>query len=867
MQRARTARRDPSPGGLLRLRASLSGGAPVWLFNLALMTGAAAVHVRSVGELTLGPVPLTVPWWLLVPAFYLVETHAVHLELRRDAHSFTLGELPLTVGLALCSPVGLVMAQLIGLFIALVQRRQPLPKMIFNLANQWLSLGIAATIFYWVSAGASGLDPRMWGALIAAVVVGSLVEVGFIFVVMHVAGAGVDIRKWAESVTLGLAVTVTNGSIAVLGVSILWYEWRAIWLLAIPTVVLLFAYRAYKSQRQQHESLEQLYESSRVLHRAREVELAAAKLLTQAKEMFRAETAEIVLFASASTDVHLRALLGGDGRLEVTKPTALESEGRAWAGVVLDNVPTLLSPDGCDAELQSYLRYRHIRNGICAPLREDSGVFGVMLVANRLGDVTSYGPRDLRLFETLAYNASASLGNARLMERLRRQADENEYQALHDALTGLPNRTLFRDRLEQAIRNGREKSSAFAVMIMDLNHFKEVNDTLGHHNGDLLLQEIARRLASVLDPADTVARLSGDEFAILLPEARDRQSAAQVARRLVGSLTEPFVLQEVCLEVGASIGIACYPENGTDANLLLQRADVAMYLAKDSHRDFEFYSEQRDQYSAGRLALAAELRRALDNKELFLQYQPKAELGSGRVVGAEALVRWIHPVEGFMPPDEFIPLAERTGLIGPLTLYVLNSAIGQCREWLDKGLDLRVAVNLSVRNLLDLDLPRDIGGLLTKWGVSPDRLVLEITESTIMADPVRALEVVNELQRMGLSLAIDDFGTGYSSLAYLKRLPVEEIKIDRSFVMSMMADDNDAVIVRSTVDLGRNLGLRVVAEGVETAEMWDSLAELGCDIAQGYYLSRPLKPAEFETWLAERTKESERSAGDLLRTA
>jgi diguanylate cyclase (GGDEF)-like protein len=440
---------------------------------------------------------------------------------------------------------------------------------------------------------------------------------------------------------------------------------------------------------------------------------------------------------------------------------------------------------------------------------------------------------------------------------LRRQAEVNEHQAFHDALTDLPNRTLFHDRVGQALAVSRREHIPAAVMIMDLDRFKEVNDTLGHASGDELLMQAGVRLRAALRESDTVARLGGDEFGVLLPKVVDSAAAASVARKLRKALEEPFTIHGLALQIEASVGIALYPEHGDDVHSLLQRADVAMYVAKEQPGGCEIYAKERDDYSPDRLTMLTELRRAIDQGELVLHYQPKADLRSGEVKGVEALVRWSHPVRGLILPDEFIPLAQKTGVIVPLTFFVLNEALRQCRTWQLEGLDLSVGVNLSARNLLDVHLPDTVGELLGRWEVSPALLELEITESTILADPIRAMHVLSRLSGMGVRLAIDDFGTGYSSLAYLKRLPVDELKIDKSFVQGMEEDENDAVIVRSTIDLGRNLGLRVVAEGVETAEAWRRLVALGCDQAQGYYLSRPVPAAELASWL--RTSREERA--------
>jgi diguanylate cyclase (GGDEF)-like protein len=436
--------------------------------------------------------------------------------------------------------------------------------------------------------------------------------------------------------------------------------------------------------------------------------------------------------------------------------------------------------------------------------------------------------------------------------RLRRQAAENKHLALHDPLTDLPNRSLFHDRAAQAILATRRQPGRVGLMLLDLDRFKEVNDTLGHHNGDLLLKEIGTRLRAGLRASDSIARLGGDEFGVLLPTIADPQAALAVAEKIRRSLREPFTLEGISLDLDASVGIALYPEHGTDVETLLQRADVAMYLAKQDHSGCELYSAGRDEYSPARLALVGELRRAIDQQELVLHYQPKADLGSGRVTSVEALVRWQHPERGLISPDQFIPLAERTGLIRELTHSVIDAALRQLAAWQELGLELSVAVNVSARDLLDLELPAIVARLLEKHQLAAERLELELTESVILADPMRARAVLSRLDAMGVQLAIDDFGSGYSSLAYLKRLPIGEIKIDRSFVMNMENDEDDAVIVRSTIDLGRNLGLRVVAEGVETEATWNKLSQLHCDQAQGYYLSRPVPADALADWLLQR---------------
>jgi diguanylate cyclase (GGDEF)-like protein/PAS domain S-box-containing protein len=426
-----------------------------------------------------------------------------------------------------------------------------------------------------------------------------------------------------------------------------------------------------------------------------------------------------------------------------------------------------------------------------------------------------------------------------------------ERQALHDVLTALPNRTLLVDRIEQAILVARRTKAPVALMVMDLDGFKEINDTLGHHAGDLLLQQVARRLLEEIRESDTVARLGGDEFAFVLPTVEDASAAIRFARRILKALERPFELENQKCEVGASIGVAMFPDHGADSATLMRRADSAMYHAKRGGRGCSLYDVTLTRSSGNALALGAELREAIENDHLRIYYQPKVHLRTGLVTRVEALVRWAHPERGLILPDNFIPLAERSGLIKPLTEWVLNHALKQCSEWQARGLPLHIAVNLSPKILLEHVLPQTIAAMLERWKVQPHSLKLEITESSIMADPPHVLAILSLLQTLGVRLSLDDFGTGYSSLMHLRQLPVDEIKIDKSFVMGMRNSASDAAIVRATIDLAHSLGRQVVAEGVDDDETCRTLATLGCDLAQGYSFSRPLPCDDFEAWLSE----------------
>jgi diguanylate cyclase (GGDEF)-like protein len=550
--------------------------------------------------------------------------------------------------------------------------------------------------------------------------------------------------------------------------------------------------------------------------------------------------AEGVLLATL-VDEHGKVTYSTDHRLVGTHATEADHVREARSGTIRGDVTTLgegeqerkalrtyapVSVRGTTGVVVIYQDYEPIAQAANAAFVPVAGIFEAVLV--------------------LLFLALAPLLR-RVTQRIRRQMREIEHRAHYDQLTELPNRTLFGQLIKQAIA-GADTGSA-VVILLDVDRFKEVNDTLGHETGDLLLRRLGARFDEV-STKGTVARLGGDEFGILL-RSGSVDDAAHLADRIHAALEEPFDLRGFALEVAASAGIAAFPEHGQNADALLQHADVAMYVAKAAHAGTAVYDPEQDTNDAARLALAGELRRAIETDELVVFFQPKAELETGRITGVEALVRWEHPERGLIAPDQFVPIAERTGLIKPLSRYVLAESLEQCAAWDAAGFELHVAVNLTIPDLLDLELPDRIAALLDRTGVPPERLELEITESTILADPFRVRHVLDRLNEMGLRLAIDDFGTGYSSLAYLKRLPVQTIKIDRSFVMDMLENDSDAAIVRSTVDLARNLGLRVVAEGVETQEMWDALREQGCTLAQGYLISKPA-PAEELAGLLEK---------------
>jgi diguanylate cyclase (GGDEF)-like protein len=426
------------------------------------------------------------------------------------------------------------------------------------------------------------------------------------------------------------------------------------------------------------------------------------------------------------------------------------------------------------------------------------------------------------------------------------------HESLTDELTGLPTRRHFHRRLDAALRQAEAEELPLGLLIFDLDRFKELNDTLGHGAGDTLLQLVGRRLRDGLGRGALLARLGGDEFAVLLPPGQGREPTLRAARRVLEAIERPFEVEGLELDIGASVGVALYPEHATEDGELLRRADVAMYLAKGAGGGVAVYDPDRDLHTRDRLALGQQLRAGLERDELALYYQPIVDPQLGRVIGVEALVRWQHPAHGLLMPPDFLPLAARSGLMPKITRRVLGAALAQLSGWRADGLDLTVAVNLAVSDLLDPDLPADVARLLAEHDVPPPLLALEVTEDGLIADPQGAAATLDAIADLGVRIALDDFGTGWSSLAHLRRLPVHELKIDRSFVTDMAADDDDASIVRTTLDLARSLRLGVVAEGVEDEDTWTLLADLGCDAIQGFVLSRPLPASQIDAWLAVR---------------
>jgi diguanylate cyclase (GGDEF)-like protein len=791
--------------------------------------------------------PTRVDWWMLALLAGVCEMVVLHIQVRREAHAISLSEIAIVIGLFLATPTDFIIGRALGTLLAFsLWRRQSPVKVFFNSALFFAESALALLVFHAVRGADTELDVLAWLAAIAAAVAASvLASLGVTAVIALVDGEAHQ-RDFLLEPLRGALTSIFVTMIALVAVHALAQGPIAGVPLLISMALLLLGYRAYSGLSERHLSLERLYRFSHAVSSTPEVDEILSGVLQHAREVLRAEYAEVIFVSSDSDHQPLRVDNdGAGGKLRRTRLSEQDAAEEIWSSVVSGGAPLLLTRGG--REGRHLLADRGLRDAVLVPLRGDAGIVGTILVGDRMGEVRSFDQDDVQLLETVANHASMALQNGRLVDRLR-------HDALHDGLTGLPNRTMLNQEMVAALGDVRAgESPGLTVMIMDLVGFKQVNDTFGHQLGDLLLQEIGQRMSEVLAGRGLLARLGGDEFAAVLPRVDSIAAALDIAALVREALERPVGIEGVDVEVGVSIGVAVSPLHGLDGLTLMKRADAAMYDAKNSGSGLHIYEAGQDvSDSPERLALTAELRAGISSGQLEVYVQPQASLRTGRVLGVEALVRWRHPRHGLLFPDTFIPLAERSGLIRPLTDEVLEQAVAALGRWRREGHRLTMSVNLSARSNFSDELVEGVQSLLQRHGVPAEALTLEITESSVIKDPARTGEVLDRLHALGVGLSLDDFGTGYSSMSYLRQLPVQEVKVDKSFVMTMLTSPEDAAIVRSVVDLGNNLGLVVVAEGVEDLATWQELERLGCENMQGFYLAAPMPISDFVEWLAAR---------------
>lgn len=818
-------------------------------FSAALAVAAALLLAGPLRDLPAPPGGLS--WWMLVPAFTAAELVVVHLQARRESMSVSFAEIPLVVGLVFLGPVGLVGARVVGSAMGLLHRRQGGLKLFFNLSMFAFEASLACALYHLARGGADAVSPRGLLAALATVAVTDLVAASALTAVIWLKVGEFDEGVLGEAVTTGLIAALTNTSVGLLVVVLVDSRPVALVLLLAVVATLALAYRGYSTLSRGHAHLEALYRFTRRVQREEGTDSVAEIVLRQARDVLSAQTAELIVFPIAGDGLHLRLIDDEVHHRSV--------DLAAWLVPVRDGHPVLRCGGGDVAGP---------RDALAAPLEVDGVVVALLVVQDRPHHLGPFTADDLRLLESLANHAAVALHKARLVGQLRTEAETQAHASLHDALTGLPNR---RHAL-LALTAELAASMNTAVLVVDLDGFTQVNEAFGYAVGDRLLHETGRRLASHVTGPGHVARLGNDEFVIVLRDVADAADAVRRAEEILGSLSAPVSFDELSLDMRGCAGLAVAPTHGADAELLLQRADAAMYAAKRDRVTLEVWDPATEGDSARRLVLLGHLREAVEARQIDVHYQPKVTLGTGEVVGAEALARWEHPDHGRVGPDEFIPLAEQAGLIASLTDQVLAAALARCALWRQSVPGFTMAVNLSARSLVDPDLPAQVGAALARADLPGAALMLEITETAIMTDLDRALVVLRGIEALGVRLSIDDFGTGQSSLTYLRLLPVHEVKVDRSFVQGAAVDAHDAAIVRSVINLGHAFGLSMVAEGIEEEEQHRLLASWGCDIAQGYLISRPLPAAEFTAWLSRGfhptgvTRQRWRSSAQLVPT-
>nr|WP_239107700.1 sensor domain-containing phosphodiesterase [Spirilliplanes yamanashiensis] len=775
--------------------------------------------------------------WLgtLTVLFAAFEGFVVHMRVRRGAHAFSLTEIPMVLGLLSLNPLLVVLARVAGGGAGLlVLRRQRGLKLVFNVALVAAQSVVAAWVFHRLGgdlAGVSGLGVRQLVAVYSAMILADVVAAVAVTAVIALHD---DPGEWRRlpSALRGTVVAAGLTTIGVVGAEAASQSPWSVSLLVVLCVVLLLVYRALVRQGNDRAEVGELYAFTTALDGAAELDEVLPVVLDRVRDQLRADVAEIVLTGPDGPPRVAR--MSGPGVV-----TDAEVPPFAWY------LPALRGEPVRTGNVEGTVAGAEPVDGAAVPLPLGEAT-GALVVRGSLPDSGGFTDDRLGLLRAMANHAGVALGKAQLLDRLRREAAEKEHLALHDTLSGLPNRRHFLRLVDDALAGG---GGSGAVLLLDVDRFKEVNDALGHDIGDALLTEVAQRLRAHVEGIGVAARLGGDEFAVWLPTDGTIEAGLARGAELSEKLEQTMPIGPLTIDLRASVGVAVAPLHGTDAHTLVRHADVAMYAAKETRAGLRAYDETADVNTPQRLARIADLRAAIDRRDLMVAFQPKVDPATGAVVGAEALARWHHPADGMVPPDEFIPLAEHSGLIRPLTLHMLEVALRSRAAWARTGHDLHVAVNLSPNGLLDVTLPEVVERLLAQTGSAPASLTLEITESSIMADPSGSLATLERLHALGVKLSIDDFGTGYSSLGRLRRLPIHEVKIDRSFVQRLTHDHRDRAVVRSAVQLGHALGLEVVAEGVEDAGALELLAREGCDLVQGYFVSRPLAPDAFTEWL------------------
>jgi diguanylate cyclase (GGDEF)-like protein len=826
------------------------GPSRVWLFIAAVAALSAEVWAPILAH---GGLPavydgVSLRWWQLAGAFYLAEVFVVHLQFRKQAHTLSLTEIGLVLGLFFASPANLLVAQVAGATVALsVHRRQRPIKLAFNLAQMPLCTGIALLVFR--SLPHDGPESvQTWAIVLLAVAVAHTVGVGLVSAVIGVAEAKFVAPQLPRTLGVSLVGALATASLGIAGVVLIAYRPPAGLLLVVPALVCVAAFRAYMGQREQREHLEFLYESMRETQGAPEFGLAIGQLLIAARRLVRAEYAEIQLLAPKPGEPVLRSISGPAGEALMHPETVAPADQLAFDRIAQAQRPLLLGRRRNSHPLDRFLAERGLGDAIVGTLRGEERALGFLIVGNRAGDIGTFTETERELFERFADHASVLLENSRLEQSLAQVTELQEelrHQAYHDALSGLPNRVLFTDQVTETLARTSGSEAAHAVLFLDLDHFKNINDSWGHAAGDELLVQVADRLRGQIRPGDVAARLGGDEFALLLQDTGAAE-AEDAALRILDSLNTTYSVAGKEAKIHASIGIAVTGSHADTAEELIRNADTAMYVAKRKGHgrsalyEHALHSRLRQQ---GRLAL--ELEHAVERRELVAHYQPVVSLVDGSIQAFEALVRWPHSERGLLAPSDFIDTAEKSGLMFDVGRCVLAEAFRTARMWeelVPGATDIGIWVNLAPSELTNERLVDELAIAMGGTGIDPRRITLEITESSMSRDEQGAVRALGRLRELGVRVSIDDFGTGYSSLSRLAELPIDMLKIPKTFLDQLVHDDTN--VVDAILRLAGSLDLVTVAEGIEQVVQAERLRELGCGLGQGFLFSRPIRAGD-----------------------
>ena len=810
----------------------------VWLYCTLLAVVGAATAFYAISRDT-DPVgqPFQLSWMLLAVAFVITEWLDVDLEVRRQAQTLTFTEAPLALGLVLAGHDDLIIVRIVaGALAVAVIRRAGMLKVLFNAGSFAVCTGAAVLAYDAVLNGQSPIEPIGWLAAMVAISTSYLLSALFVTVVMRIAGDRIPVRAQLLVIGVGSVAALAGAAVALGAAAALWSDGRSWVLLALIGAALGYFFVSFLNVRERHQALAALHSFTTAINDRRGDEPLDEIVVRETAELLRGSRV-VVLVPSGDERVTRYEYLDGEVLQPVTERLGAFTfaDGLGLAGRHFKRSESGATVAGIDIANPS---------AIAAKLDLPGGA-GLLLVDGRLSENRSFDDEDIQLLETAAGHAATAIHNARLVNELREEATFRARQALHDDVTDLPNSRGLAETLQRPLFSG----SRLAVLTIRIDSLREVNETLGRAMGDELLQQAASRL-SPLTEAGWCAKTATDEFTIVVRGGYDE--AQGMAEQVIQAFDAPVQCADVALAITAGIGIVLAPDHGRETEILLRRASLAASRSRVEGTKVTTWAADRDPYDPQRLAIAADLRDAIPAGELQVHFQPQVDIESGLVTGAEALVRWRHPRLGELRPDQFIAAAEYTGAIDALTEHVLSVAAHTCAGWREQGWDLDVSVNLSARNLANVTFADMVESILDETGLDPAALTLELTESSIMTEAEGAMNTLAAIHDLGVSLSIDDFGTGYSSLAHLRKLPVSEIKIDKSFVFDLTTSHSDEAIVRSMVDLGHHLGLTVVVEGVETVEVRRRLAEMGADRIQGYLLSRPMPVAAFEQWIADR---------------